>query len=213
MKKFEGILICTDLDGTLYNDQKRISSRDLRAIEYFKCMGGKFIFATGRMPYYVGNARNIVRVNAPIICANGGALYDLKTDKYLWKQEIDPSVLELVEYADQNIENLGIQINGFDKIYFCKENEAMYYFRKVTESPNIVADYKTFKEPFSKIVFGDLNGEKIEKLEKILKVHPKADNFGLVRSESILYEILPKNIHKGTALIKLWPFMVSTASA
>ena len=62
---------------------------------------------------------------------------------------------------------------------------------------------QNFKEPFSKIVFGDLNGEKIEKLEKMLKAHPKADNFGLVRSESILYEILPKNIHKGTALIKL----------
>ena len=35
MKKFENILICTDLDGTLLKDDKSISRENLEAIEYF----------------------------------------------------------------------------------------------------------------------------------------------------------------------------------
>lgn len=50
MKKFEGIMICTDLDGTLLSDQCTISKDNLDAIEYFKANGGKFTFITGRVP-------------------------------------------------------------------------------------------------------------------------------------------------------------------
>ena len=53
MKKFDGILICTDLDGTILDDNKNISAENLDAIEYFKSEGGLFNFVTGRMPFYV----------------------------------------------------------------------------------------------------------------------------------------------------------------
>ena len=35
MGKFDGILICTDLDGTLYKNDKKISEETKEAIEYF----------------------------------------------------------------------------------------------------------------------------------------------------------------------------------
>ena len=50
MNKFEGIMICTDLDGTLLSDKHTISPENLDAIEYFKANGGKFTFITGRVP-------------------------------------------------------------------------------------------------------------------------------------------------------------------
>ena len=43
MKKFEGVLICTDLDGTLLKNDKSISRENSEAIEYFKAEGGKWI--------------------------------------------------------------------------------------------------------------------------------------------------------------------------
>ena len=75
MKKFEGILICTDLDGTLLRGDKSISRENKEAIEYFKAEGGKFTFVTGRMPYFSQKAREMVKPNAPIGCGNGGGLY------------------------------------------------------------------------------------------------------------------------------------------
>ena len=49
---FDGILICTDLDGTLYCDDKTISRENREAIDYFKREGGRFT-ATAPTPVAV----------------------------------------------------------------------------------------------------------------------------------------------------------------
>ena len=71
MGKFDGILICTDLDGTLYRNDKTISKENKEAIEYFKREGGWFTFITGRMPYYSQQAYNAAKPNVPFGCING----------------------------------------------------------------------------------------------------------------------------------------------
>ena len=76
MKKFDGILLCTDLDGTLLRNDKSISQENLDAIEYFKSEGGYFTFITGRMPCFSEEIYQVVRPNAPIGCINGGGVYD-----------------------------------------------------------------------------------------------------------------------------------------
>jgi DNA segregation ATPase FtsK/SpoIIIE-like protein len=45
--------------------------------------------------------------------------------------------------------------------------------------------------------------EEIQKIEKMLKSHPLANEFDFIRSEKTLYEILPKGIGKGTSIINL----------
>lgn len=76
MNKFKGLLICTDLDGTLLKDDKSISRENLDAIEYFKSEGGYFTFITGRMPYFMESICSKIHPNAPFGCINGGGLYD-----------------------------------------------------------------------------------------------------------------------------------------
>ena len=68
----DGILICTDLDGTLLRNDKSISRENSEAIEYFKGEGGYFTFITGRMPYTSRRLYDMVKPNAPIGCINGG---------------------------------------------------------------------------------------------------------------------------------------------
>lgn len=203
MGKFDGILICTDLDGTLLRRNKTISEENLRAIDYFKSEGGRFTFITGRMPYFVSSIYETVEPNAPFGCINGGGLYDHREQKYLWAETLSRDALELVEYADRNIEGLGIQVNTLGVLYFCRENEAMVNFRRATGMPNITKDYRDVEEPIGKIVFGDRDTSKLERLAKLLNGHPRAAEFDFIRSEATLYEILPKGISKGTALKKL----------
>ena len=85
MNKFEGMLFCTDLDGTLYTDDKVVSKQNLEAIEYFKAEGGLFTFITGRVPKTAISICDIIQPNAPFGCLNGGGIYDPVENKYLWK--------------------------------------------------------------------------------------------------------------------------------
>ena len=76
MGKFDGFLICTDLDGTLLRNDKSVSEENRKAIAYFKQEGGLFTFITGRMPYYAAESYEVAQPNAPFGCINGGAIYD-----------------------------------------------------------------------------------------------------------------------------------------
>ena len=122
MKRFQGLLLCTDLDGTLLSSDRTISKENLDAIEYFKAEGGAFTFITGRMPYFVTDLVAAVRPNAPVGCINGGGLYDFSKQSYLYTKELPRTSLELIRAVDEAIEGIGIQINTFDRIYFCREN-------------------------------------------------------------------------------------------
>ena len=201
--RFDGLLICTDLDGTLLRDDKTVSRENLEAIEHFTAEGGYFTFITGRMPFFVGDLPERVRINAPFGCINGGGLYDAREDKYIWQKPIRDDVTELVRYIYDNVPGVGIQVNCFDKLYFITENEAMHWFRKITGVPNLVATLDGVDEPIAKIVFGDLREENLAIVKELLESHPRHDEFDYIRSERTLYEILPKGVGKGAVLPRL----------
>lgn len=203
MGKFDGYLICTDLDGTLLRNDKQISEENLKAIAYFQQEGGIFTFITGRMPFFVDGVLSQVTPNGPFGCVNGGGLYDHKKQEYLWKGVMPPHVTELIECVDKTIPGIGIQVNTFHHVYFCRENETMEIFRRLTGLPNLVCDYHAVKEPIAKIIFGSESDDEIQLIEKTLRSHPKAKEFDFIQSERTLFEILPKGIGKGTAISNL----------
>lgn len=207
MGKFDGVLICTDLDGTLLKNDKTISCENIEAIEYFKREGGYLTFITGRLPFFVSYVFDSIQPNAPFGCANGAGLYDGTKAEYVWTATMPDNIIELVEYIDDHFPNVGIQVNTFHKTYFCKENQTMVTFRKATNLENIVCHYKDVHEPIAKIVFGSESDADIKNIEKMLKAHPLADNFDFIRSERTFYEILPKGICKGTSIIKLCDYL------
>ena len=203
MGRFDGILICTDLDGTLLNSEHRISKENLEAIEYFKREGGFFTFVTGRMPFFVSNMYEAVQPNAPYGCVNGGGLYDHRRQAYIWTREMPRSVMSLIQSVDEHFPGVGIQVNTFHHTYFCKENLTMEQFRAATGLPNLVRNYEDVDEPIAKIVFGSESDEEILEIHDHLFSHPLASNFDFIRSERTLYEILPKGSGKGTSIVQL----------
>ena len=203
MKKFEGMLFCTDLDGTLYTTDKTVSKENLDAIEYFKSEGGIFTFITGREPKTAKDICKTISPNAPYGCLNGGGIYDYVKDKYLWKIALPNEVIELVGLVDEQMPAMGIILNTQSDIIFSKDNTAMQWFRAVTGVPKIACDYRQVKEPVLKVVFAHESGEEMDKLTRLLTSHPTADNFDFIRSEFRLFEILPKGASKGNLLCKM----------
>ena len=203
MGKFDGILICTDLDGTLLRSDGTISQENLDAIEHFKGEGGYFTFVTGRMPYYAMHVCEAIKPNVPFGCVNGGGVYDHVRKKYIWTRETPKDVCELIRCIDEAFPQVGIQVVCFEKTYFCKENDTMEYFRAATNLPNHVCHYADVEEPIAKILFGSESEEEIKNIERMLKSHPLSNQFDFIRSEKTLYEILPKGICKGTSITKL----------
>ena len=200
MKKFDGILFCTDLDGTILKSDRTISKENLDAIEYFKSEGGKFTFITGRMPFFASQFYDIIRPNAPVGCINGGGLYDYKKGEYIQTTELSKKVFELIDVIYDNFPNIGIQVNTFHKVYFYRDNQAMQDFRKLTRLPDLVKHYREVSEPIAKIVFVSDNEAELLATQKMLEEHPLAEDFTFVRAEKTLFEILPRKMGKHRAL-------------
>lgn len=203
MKRFEGILFISDIDGTLLRNDKSISAENLKAIEYFKSHGGIFTLITGRVPIGAVDIVNTVKPNAPCGCINGGGIYDFKTEKYLFTVEISPSALELVEYVDEKFPSVGIEVHTHEKIYFCKTNAATERHRNNENLPFLQCHYKNIKEPVAKILFAVEDEITMLKLIELLDAHPISENFDFIRSDTEYYEILPKGINKGILVEKL----------
>ena len=203
MNKFEGMLFCTDLDGTLYADDKTVSKENLDAIEYFKSQGGRFTFITGRVPLTSKKICDQLRPNAPFGCINGAGIFDPQKNEYLMTISLNSQVTDLLREVDQRLPDVGFQLNTEQTIYFCKDNEAMQIFRRNTGLPNVVRAYEDVTEPILKVVFGHTEDERIRELQALLTSHPKEHLFDFIRSEFRLFEILPKGASKGTVLCRL----------
>ena len=94
-------LIALDLDGTLLNGQKKISPRNLAALERAHRAGIWIVPSTGR--FYRGmpdEVRTLPFVRY-VIAINGAEVYDAETDRALYRAEIPPLLADrLYAYLD-----------------------------------------------------------------------------------------------------------------
>ena len=112
MGKFDGILICSALDGTLLRNDKTISEENREAIEYFKREGGYFTFITGRMYFTARPLYEMVKPNAPIGCINGGGVYDHINNKFLHITTVPDCIFEFVDYVVEILYNHIVDIKN-----------------------------------------------------------------------------------------------------
>lgn len=203
MGKFEGYLFCTDLDGTLFADDKTVSRENLDAIESFKAEGGRFTFITGRVPLTARGVAELVRPNAPIGCLNGGGMYDLSLGKYIWNRTLPNAAWDLIDAVAAKMPDVGVQLNCVDGLYYYRDNAAMERFRALTDTPYRPCPHRAPPSEPLKVVLAHMDGDRLLALERILRAHPLAAEFDFIRSEHTLFEILPKGVSKGALLLRI----------
>lgn len=96
MGKFDGYLICSDLDGTFRAgaDTVEINSK---AIKYFTDNGGKFTFTTGRAISHLRECDFNDIINAPVGVYNGAVIYDFEKEQVLYEKGLNYSVSDFVD--------------------------------------------------------------------------------------------------------------------
>ncbi len=155
MARYDGILLCSDFDGTMFcND--RISKENSRAIKYFQENGGTFTIASGRFPEYFTRHLDMVVPNTYIIGLNGAVIFDHKTGKRVFSEAMPRGSQQLAEKIF--LDNAGI--NRMEMFSF----NTSYSFTRVTWSGGAEID------ELSKVVFfvnekdSDLIKERIMRL-------------------------------------------------
>lgn len=200
--KFADLVICSDLDGTLINEENQVPKENIEAIEYFRAHGGKFMIATGRFPDGVPPAIEGVTPDFPCICHNGCSVYDLAKKEYI---EITPLDDEAAVVADEILKvcpTLGVEVMNKEGICIAKSNFATDRHIVYEKVDNTFSDgVRNANKPWIKILFAE-DAEAIDLVkESFLNSHYQ-DKYNMLKTHRWYYEIFNKNASKGEALKK-----------
>ena len=183
---FDGVLICSDFDGTIYNG-KEIPKVTVNAINRFMTEGGKFCICTGRGPEFLREMSHFVKGNTYSICYGGALICDAFSGEVLHEGLVGDEAFSVLEEL-LNSEAKTVRINVMrpgDIIDRYTPEE--YFLNKATISHNA---YKI-----------TLNGESDEDgrlYYKFAKEH-HYDNYVLARSFASYTEIMRRENTKGYA--------------
>nr|WP_128617093.1 HAD family hydrolase [Mycobacterium lepraemurium] len=101
-------LIACDVDGTLFDDDERITPRTRAAVRAAVAGGARFVVATGRPPRWIRPVVDALGFAPIAVCANGAVIYDPANDRVLSARTLD--VDTLAELATRVIPGAGLAV-------------------------------------------------------------------------------------------------------
>lgn len=76
---YSQVVLFSDLDGTLFDDNKNVSRKNRKALDYFTAHGGLFGISTGRSPSNASAMLGGVPINSWSVVLDGAEAYHFKT--------------------------------------------------------------------------------------------------------------------------------------
>lgn len=203
-KDFSNWLIASDIDGTLNNKLRRLPKRNEQAITRFVSMGGRFTLASGRNPQSMEkHFRRLPISQTPAVVINGAGLYDFQKNEMIYFSAMSDEGMRLAVEAAKKFPMVDvivvskdlIYITGsgwFGKFFVAADNLRHLHIKNIEDVP---------KENWGKVIFSGLPIH-ISKVKKHFESMTDPD-LTLMSSSVASFEILAKNTHKGTAVMKL----------
>lgn len=201
-----GILLVSDVDGTLVTNKGIIPERNIRAIERFVKKGGQFTFATGRSVMGTLKFAAQVPVNTPIITYNGGCIYDIEKQTTLWNTFLGPSAFDIIRAVQSLFPDVGIEVYSSQHVYAVNRNKytkAHISFGNLTEYEKAADD---IPENLNKILFSGDSDRLVEVSAHLEKRGHSGCAY--VFSAPIYFEVLPDSVSKGST-VKILADMLS----
>lgn len=213
MKKFENILIASDIDGTILWESQYIHPRNLEKLRYFCDNGGHFALSTGRNHIDIFRVtKNLEEyVNAPCILCNGSYLYDREKDEILNPKYLDSArTVQLFTDVKDNFEGVGFRASFPEGFLCAEENPIILEQLKAwgLEKLAIVRPLAAFaEEKLFKAAFVCDDADKLAALQAHI-IENYSDIFSVTTSGKTIMEVQPLGVSKKTQIIhlkKLYP--------
>ncbi len=200
MGAFDGYYLYCDLDGTLFDDEKRVSAQNHAAIETFVRQGGRFGVATGRAPFIIGAIERELPVNAPCILLNGAGVYDLREKRFLATHPLAFDLLERVSVRVTRVrQNACVQVFTETTIYETNPNQR--------DDPHTVSEGL----PVTSLPMGQIRQEplklliahtspNLDAIQAEVMEEPYIGGFSVFRTADWYLEFVAAGVNKGAAL-------------
>lgn len=203
MKRFDGIVLCSDVDGTLIDEQNCVPKENLEAIAYFRAHGGKFTLATGRIPQAVTPLLAGITLDFPCVCHNGCSIYDFDTGCYIDTVALSKSAKAAAEEIQKISPESGVEVIIPEGICVVKRTFATdrhLIFEKISAS--YAESLEEVTAPWLKILFAQ-EPEETDRINEQMRVSALHKEYSIIKTHQYYYEIFHKNASKGNALSKL----------
>lgn len=212
--KYDGIVIFSDLDGTLLDDDRRLSQENYDAVARFVSQGGRFGVATGRMERTTLHNFPGLAINIPSIFFNGALTYDINTHEeyssvYLPK-DLKPLMADIVSRYPEAC----CEINVRGRAYLFNPNDIARLQLEREGLEGTEAPWEDIPEDWIKIIFL-ASRPTLEKIRADLEAVGRDDLY-ITFSELELLDLMARGVSKGVALRNLrqrykeeWRFVVA----
>lgn len=200
-------ILFTDLDGTLLNDEKQISSYTREVLTAWTNAGHKLALCSGRDINSVLDVKHYLGLNYPGMYAigyNGGQIVDCETGSTLYRVSL---TLEQTAYIMAQAEKQGIHCHSYTDTHIIagREDEELKRYCKVIHTP-VILNEDIISEmqagPCKCIAIELHDAEKLEAFRQSL-LPWAGEEITMIYSNPYYLEIFPSLSGKGAAVSKL----------
>jgi len=187
-------LIGIDLDGTLLDDEGKISEENRNELKKFAENGGIIVLSSGRMTDCVSPFADILRIDCPLIVYNGAMVRLRKKEKreIIFHKPLPSEIGDiLIDYCLENNFHLNYYLN--DTLY-AQKNQSLKKYADIYSSQT-GAIYKFLND------IRILKGNSPTKLILITDT----ENEDITRTRDYQYEYFKKNLGEKVKLVKTNP--------
>ncbi len=201
MGKFDGILLASDFDDTLYGLNLRIPERNLEAIRYFIREGGRFVISTGRAHRTFSPFAHLVPMNAPAVLSNGAAIYDFQTDRMLEQTCLPDSAPWDLAAVMEEFPTLSLEAYHGEDIYVCNPNEITLAHLKKVNCDYTECAVRDMPTPWVKGIFHQEREVLLQVQARMLAAH--GEQYEAIFSNPRYLELTRKGSSKGGGVARV----------
>lgn len=205
MGKFDGILLLSDLDGTLLSGTRVISPENLEALRYFMAEGGRFSVATGRSKPGMEHFLEYLPINAPAVIYNGAVVYDFEAGRAVWQLPLGERGLDLYHLVQTEFPGTGMETYEMDIAYALSDNPISRRHFTNVKMPWKLVRPEEVPQPWVDMLL-------LEQEDRLGKIKARLEEcfpgkFFLQYSDKEFLEVLHPEANKGTAALALCEYL------